>query len=188
MVRILTSALLALVVLPAQAAIILTDFQGLLRTTTNDRGTTVELLADADGGIATGILEYPPDPISPGGRNYPPDPVRWAMGIEPTPFQPVLTFIFDDTGNYLGVEPTPFRVISMTTGKLYGELRFEDVSEVGLGSLLGITGATLTTPGGEVLAVDPFNIVAVSAPPVSLLLAGMLVAILRRHHRGPAPA
>ena len=185
MVRILLGAMLTLVMLPTQAAVILTDIQGLLRTTTSDRGTTVELLADASGGIATGILEYPPDPVTPDRRAYPPDPIRWAMGIDPTPFQPVLTFSFNSLGNYLGIQPTPFHVISITTGLLYGELNFDGVSDVALGSLRGITGVTLTTPAGEILAVDPFDIVTVSEPPLGLLLAGILLAFLRRS-RGPA--
>ena len=91
-----------------------------------------------------------------------------------------LTFQFDDIGNYLGLEPTPFQVFSTTTGKLYGTLSFDGVTDVALGSLRGITGATLTTAAGEVLAVDPFAIVSVAEPSTGLLLAAGLLGLYGR--------
>lgn len=185
MVRAVLVLIVCCVAVPAHAGIIFTDVKALLRTDSSSRVTTVEILLNGLGNAATGILEYPPDPIEPDAHPaYPPDPVRWVSGIQPTPFRPVMTFSFDDTGDYLGVEPTPFDVWSLTSGMFYGTLDFSGVTDVELGSLRNITGVTLTRDNGDIVAVDPFDIVSVTEPAALWLAAGGLLATLRR--RRPA--
>ena len=142
--RVFAAALLAAQCFTVHASVLVTDVQALLRSVPTPNGTRVELLADAEGQIATSIIEYPPDPITPTGRSFPAERVFWAMGVEPTPFMPVLSFDFDDTGNFSGVQPTPFQLFSVATGEFFGTLSFDAVTDAQLGSVRNITGAILT--------------------------------------------
>lgn len=177
---------------PAWAGAILSDMEARFETVrAADGTTTVHLLAGGplgDGGIAKGMFD------ADGNDGFPPEPIHWVAhegeisGIEPTPFAPngtrVLSFDFDRVGELSGIEPTPFRIYLVSAAMILGELDFSGVTDGALGSLIGLTGVTLTDAAGDVLQIEPFDVHAVPAPGGGLFVLGLAgLALFRRRAR-----
>ena len=183
--------------LPAWGTAMLIDWEARLeveRGVGRDRETHVHFLSGGPfgpGAIGGGLVD-----LNNAGA-APPDDTLWLVqslaGLAPPDDNRILTFTFDDLGNYLGIEPTPFydpNVVAgvtpdpfrifvgtappddITPADLLGELDFREVSGVTIGSLNNITGLQLVklTDGGPDITFEPFSIHNVPEPTTMALL------------------
>ncbi len=192
--------ILTCMTLPASAIPVLSGFEANLLVEQTDAGrkTVVSLVSGGilgNGGIAHGLFDLNV------GDNTPAEDTRWLVqnlrGTVAPDGQRILSFSFDDTGNFLGIEPTPFFDPNVTSGIeptpfrifladyppdpvrpafILGELDFRNISGVTRGSLNGISGLQLInrSDGGADLSFAPFNIVSVPEPgTLALILCGV---------------
>lgn len=205
---------------PAAAVPVLSDMEARLDTERlPGGGTAVHLLTGGPfgpGGLAHGLFDA-------GGAGdlagVPPEPILWRVqtrdGDTPPDGVRLLSFVFDEAGNFSGVDPSPFfdpdldpdvaagidpepfRIFlaeyppDPILPVLLGELDFTGVTGAELGSLEAITGLALVRrPGGEPdLTLAPFTITAVPAPaPLALLAAAAGVLASMRFRAGRVPS
>lgn len=187
MPRILLIVLFLTVSCPTFGGVILTNTVANLKTERAASGNTVVEVRSSDlfgpRAIARGIFASDLDADA-----YPPDPIRWLSGIEPTPFKPLLSVIFDSAGDFLRITSTSLISLqSIATGHVYGSLDFSAVSGASLGSLVDIQGVELVKASGRRLAVDAFSITHIPEPS-SMLLFGLgfagVRALTNKNRRG----
>jgi hypothetical protein len=182
---------------PAWSDVAFTDLRARLEVVTHRDGSqTLSLLAGGPlglGGVAAGrvtqtetdetiwiagteeVSGVEPTPFFPVGEGD-------VSGIDPTPFAPdgarVVSFEFDETGQFSGVQPTPFRVYVATPRGYLGWLSFENAT-ASRGGFLLLRGLEIETGAGRVPVEDsPIGAVRAPVPALSVRSTAVLAALM----------